>query len=222
MKRRVFISRNPIDCEAIRAFLPIEFEVIAQSLIETKGISYETPIPLTDWIFFSSSNAARHFFEKHPQLDQQKIAAIGEATAQAIRKHHAVDFIGNASDITDSAYRFAESIGTQTVLFPIAADSLKHIQSALPAEQVIDLPVYTTTEKSQHVAPCDVYVFSSPSNVRSFFRSSNSAFRMDASCIAFGEATRDELNKQGIQDVLIPHSLEPHSIAHTIIQAVQG
>ena len=200
----------------------MELEVIEQSLIETKAIAYDTLIPATDWIFFSSSNAARHFFEQHPKLDQQKIAAIGEATAQAIRKHRAVDFIGNSSDITDSAYRFAESIGTQTVLFPIAADSLKHIQSALPADQVIDLPVYTTTEKLQHVDPCDVYVFSSPSNVRAFFASNESERHSNASWIAFGEATRDELNRQGIQNVLIPHSLEPHSIAHTIIQAAQG
>jgi len=222
LKKRVFISRNPADCAAIRALLPIALEVVSQSLIETKAIPYEKPLPLTDWIFFSSSNAARHFFEQHPQLDQQKIAAIGEATAHAIRKHHSVDFIGNASDITDSAYRFAEAIGPQTVLFPIAADSLKHIQSALPAHQVIDLPVYTTTEKSQHVAPCDVYVFSSPSNVRAFFAVNNGELPKDASWIAFGEATRDELLRQGIHDVRIPHSLEPHSIAHTIIHAVQG
>lgn len=222
MTQRVFISRNPADCDAIRAFLPATLEVITQSLIETAAIPYTKPFPTTDWIFFSSSNAARHFFEQQPQLGQQKIAAIGAATAHTISHYHTIDFVGSSSDITDSAYRFAEVLGNQTVLFPIATDSLKHVQSVLPAHQVIDLPVYTTSEMEAAVPASDVYVFSSPSNVRAFFKCNGHGMPQAAHWIAFGKATQDELLRHGIHDALIPASLEPHSIAHTIIEAVQG
>lgn len=220
MKNKVFISRKPSDCEAIRAFLPSEVAIIAQSLIETSPVAFDRNIPQTDWIFFSSSNAARYFFEQQPKITQQKIAAIGEATAKTIERYRSVDFVGDSIDITDSAYRFAEQIGSGTVLFPGATESLKHIQSALPAEQVIDLPVYTTQEKEAFVPACDVYVFSSPSNVRSFFKNTHSTD--SPSCIAFGEATREELVKNHVTNILIPASLEPHSIANTIIHLLEG
>ncbi len=220
MKRKIFISRKPTDCEAIQSFLPADVEVIAQSLIETTSISFDRNIPKTDWIFFSSSNAVRHFFEQHPNISTQKIGAIGEATAKAIESYHSVDFVGDAIDITDSAYRFAEVIGSDQVLFPGAAESMRHIQSALPKEQVVDLPVYMTREKNIEVPKCDVYVFSSPSNVRSFF--GNAATHAQLTCIAFGEATRAELIKNHVTDIKIPASLEPHSIAHTIIQQLGG
>ncbi len=220
MKRKIFISRKPTDCEAIQSFLPADVEVIAQSLIETTPIPFDRSIPKTDWIFFSSSNAVRHFFEQQPNISTQKIGAIGEATAKAIESYHSVDFVGDAIDITDSAYRFAEAIGSDQVLFPGAAESMRHIQSALPKEQVVDLPVYMTREKNFDVPKCDVYVFSSPSNVRSFF--GNAATLTQLKCIAFGEATRAELIKNHVTDIKIPASLEPRSIAHTIIQQLEG
>lgn len=221
MTNRVFISRNPTDCQAIRAFLPSNIELIAESLIETIAIPFDPKIPQSDWIFFSSSNAARHFFEQQPTIGNQKIGAIGDATAKTVSRYHTVDFTGDSIDITDSAYRFAETIGEQTVLFPGAADSLKHIQSALPSSQVIDFPVYSTSEKVKSIPICEVYVFSSPSNVRSFFKS-NSVEPTSMNCIAFGEATQGELQKFHVARVLIPASLEPHSIAYAIIQALQG
>ncbi len=222
MIKRVFISRKPQDCEDIRAFLPSNIELIAESLIETTAVAFDPNIPQTDWIFFSSSNAARHFFEQNPDLGNQKIGAIGEATAKTISQYHSVAFTGDASDITDSAYRFAEAIGEQSVLFPGATDSLKHVQSALPASQAIDLPVYTTREIEAVIPACDIYVFSSPSNVRSFFRSNNGLDTSSMQCIAFGEATQHELTKFHATHIQVPASLDPHSIAKAIIQALQG
>jgi hydroxymethylbilane synthase len=222
LKKRVFISRNAADCQEIQAYLPKDIEVITQSLIETTAVPFNKEIPLTDWIFFSSSNGARHFFEQHPIIHHQRFAAIGEATAKAVEEFHQVDFVGNSADITDSAYRFAEALGTETVLFPIAEDSLKHIQSVIPAHQVVDLPVYRTFEKSEGVEACDVYVFSSPSNVRSFFRGNPHSTTAQQPCIAYGKATEEELSKHGVENITIPASLEARSIAYTIIQALQG
>jgi uroporphyrinogen-III synthase len=223
MKQTVFISRNPSDCLAIEELLKQHtIEVIAQSLIETIGIPFDKNLPLTDWIFFSSSNAARFFFEKNPTIQDQKIGAIGDATADAIRPFHSVDFVGDSSDITDSAYRFADTIGSCSVLFPGAANSLRHIQSALPAEQVIDFPVYKTVEHSEPIALCDAYVFSSPSNVRAFFKGNPNANPAHMICIAFGEATREELKRHDVLHIHIPQSLEAQSIADTIIHVLRG
>jgi uroporphyrinogen-III synthase len=202
--------------------LPSDIEVIAQSLIETKAIPFDPNIPSCDWIFFSSSNAASHFFNQHPIISNQKIGAIGNATARTISPYKSVDFIGDSMDITDSAYRFAELIGSGKVLFPGAAESLRHIQSALPAEQIIDLPVYTTNEKKSAIPVCNVYVFTSPSNVRSFFSNKNNTRPETMNCIAYGEATLEALKIQGVGNVEIPTSLEPRSIADTIIQILLG
>lgn len=222
MTKKVFISRNPSDCEAIQAFLPDDIEIVAQSLIETTPIPFDRNIPPSDWIFFSSSNAARHFFDQKPIIANQKMGAIGNGTAKTVALYKPVDFVGDAIDITDSAYRFAEAIGAGKVLFPGAAESLKHIQSVLPAEQIIDLPVYSTIEKTSSVPLCQAYVFSSPSNVRSFFRNRKNKDPETMKCIAFGEATLEALKIQGVCNAEIPASLEPRSIAHTIIQILRG
>lgn len=222
MKIRVFISRDAADCQKIQAFLPENIELVAASLIETQALPFDEDIPLTDWIFFSSSNAVKYFFHQNPRLSSQKIGAIGSATAESIKKYCKVDFTGDAMDITDSAYRFADIIGSQTVLFPSASDSLKHVQSALPAQQVIDLPVYSTHEKNVDLPECQLYVFSSPSNVRSFFKFNKQLIPQNTVCIAFGKSTEQELNRFGVTHVLIPDSLEPNSIAHTIIHAMHG
>jgi uroporphyrinogen-III synthase len=220
--KKVFISRNPSDCEAIQPFLPDDIAIVAQSLIETTPIPFDRNIPPSDWIFFSSSNAARHFFDQKPIIANQKMGAIGNATAKTVAHYKPVDFVGDAIDITDSAYRFAQAIGSDKVLLPGAAESLKHIQSALPAEQIIDLPVYSTKEKESAVPSCDAYVFSSPSNVRSFFRNRKTHDSETLKCIAFGEATLEELKNQGVLKAEIPTSLEPRSIANTIIQMLRG
>ena len=222
MKKKVFISRQPSECgELIDALTANEFDVHAASLITTEAIHFDSTIPLTDWIFFSSSNAVRHFFHGKPKLSEQRMAAIGKGTAQTLAAFHRVDFVGDAMDIEDSAYRFADMIQKQTVLFPVAADSLRHVQAAFDPQQIIDLPVYRTIETPCSVDICDVYVFSSPSNVRSFFNHHN-AHASTMHCVAFGEATAHELRQKEVHSIQIPQGLDAPDLLHTIIRLAHG
>ena len=221
MIKRVFISRSAEDCNTLSDLLRHEqIELLALSLIETTALPFDAHVPKTDWIFFSSSNAVRYFFEVKPSLFGQKLGAIGRATANTARAYHPIDFEGDASDIADSASRFAEVLGSQTVLFPMASTSLQHVQSAIAAHQVINLPVYQTQEKEVVVPTCSAYVFSSPSNVRAFFKSNSYVSGMQ--CIAYGNATQAELETHGVDSVKTPKSLDTNSIARTIIQVLRG
>lgn len=221
MIKRVFISRSAADCNALSNLLRLEqIEILALSLIETSALPFDANLPKTDWIFFSSSNAVRYFFEKKPILSGQKLGAIGRATADTASTYLPIDFEGEASDIADSAARFAEVLGSQTVLFPMALKSLQHVQSVIAPHQVINLPVYQTQEKEVVVPTCNAYVFSSPSNVRAFFKSNSHVNGMP--CIAYGNATQTELETYGVDSVKTPKSLDTNSIARTIIQVLRG
>jgi len=222
VKQKIFISRHPSDCiDLIDELIAQGFAVQAESLITTEAISFDAQIPVTDWIFFSSSNAVRHFYHGNPQLQQQRMAAIGKGTAQTLAEFHQADFIGDAMDIEDSAYRFADTIQNQTVLFPIASDSLRHVQAAFNPKQIIELPVYRTIEKPFPIDYADVYVFSSPSNVRSFFHF-HSIDRQEMRCVAFGEATAGELQKHCVESIEIPQALDIADLLHTIIRQAHG
>lgn len=222
MTYRVFISRRREDCEQLSTRLESEnYHVFAQSLIVTEPIPFDKKIPPCDWIFFSSSNAVRHFFEQKPELANQRMAAIGRGTADTLSFYHHPDFVGDAMDIEDTAYRFAEQIEGQKVLFPIAEDSLRHVQAAFEPGQIIEVPVYKTRQKDAVVPSCDAYVFSSPSNVRAFFHLQPEV-NPRATWIAFGHATADALRQHGVIRILIPPTLSAEDIFNTINQSLRG
>jgi uroporphyrinogen-III synthase len=198
-----------------------DFTVDAQSLITTKPIPFNPSLPPCDWIFFSSSNAVRHFFSQHPIIANQQFAALGEGTAETLSEYASADFVGDAMDIADSAYRLASVVESATILFPIAQHSMKTVQQAFPSSQVIDLVVYETIERHVIVKPSELYVFSSPSNVRSFFHS-NEIDTKAMQTLAFGHSTAECLRSFGVENITIPQSLDPAGMLHTINRIFQG
>jgi uroporphyrinogen-III synthase len=198
-----------------------DFTVDAQSLITTQPIAFNPALPPCNWIFFSSSNAVRHFFNQHPIIQGQRFAALGEGTAEALREYAQPSFVGDAMDIADSAYRLAEAVGNEIILFPIAKHSLKTVQQAFPAGQVIDLIVYETIEKHVTLAPCELYIFSSPSNVRSFFHS-NAIDPSSIQTLAFGHSTAECLRGFEVKHITIPQSLDTAGMLHAINRIFHG
>jgi uroporphyrinogen-III synthase len=124
-------------------------------------------------------------------------------------------------DIADSAYRLASVVESATILFPIAQHSMKTVQQAFPSSQVIDLVVYETIERHVIVKPSELYVFSSPSNVRSFFHS-NEIDTEAMQTLAFGHSTAECLRSFGVENITIPQSLDPAGMLHTINRIFQG
>jgi hydroxymethylbilane synthase len=215
MSKTVFISReieeNALLAESLRASgLALE----ARSMIRTEAVSFEKIIPPTDWIFFSSTNAVNYFFANKPVLSGQRMAALGKATAGALEKYASVDFMGQSIDPKVTAHDFAVKVDTQTVLFPVAEHSLRTIQGALPDEQVVTIICYRTTEAPSEIGYPDVLVFSSPSNVSSFFRMNRILDYQRV--IAYGASTAEALQKHGVQDISIPASLDDAGLVQAI------
>jgi uroporphyrinogen-III synthase len=219
MNRRVFISRNVEDCPGLIQLLEKDgWYVQAQPLIETEQVPFTPHIPKTDWIFFSSAQGVKYFFSQNPNITDQKIACVGQKTAAAILPFTDVDFVGDSIDTLETAQKFAQLIQGQSVLFPISENSLRNIQSALPTSQVFDLICYRTLAIPKKVEPSEVLVFSSPSNVSSFFKMNQ--ISETQTCLAFGFSTQKALSNRGINKIIIPTSLSDQDIFDAIKQSV--
>jgi uroporphyrinogen-III synthase len=209
----VFISRYIEDSSPMRK---LKINLIAQSLITIQSQTFVIPERSFDWIFFSSPNAVKHFYSNcAPMKPSVRLAAIGEGTAKMLRNYGQIDFIGS-SDIQSSAYEFASMVGKQSVLFPIGDRSLHSFQSALNPEQFDEVICYQTALMPQIIGACDMYIFSSPSNVVSFF-SVVQNIPDDAVFLSFGRSTEKELMQHGIKSGILGSTSEA-SICDAIIR----
>jgi hydroxymethylbilane synthase len=212
---KVFISRKRNQVEALCHELEAAgYEVDAISMIRTEAVAMPEKLPETDWIFFSSAESVHFFFEKYGIVANRKFGAVGESTATKLSRFVRVDFIGNASDIEKTADDFAKLTNGKTALFPGAEQSLRSIQKHKPNHEVIDLTCYRTIAEPVQIDGAQVLVFSSPSNVASFFRINDTP--KNAVFIAFGQSTAGKLNEYGISNAIIPESLSASVLANTI------
>jgi uroporphyrinogen-III synthase len=214
---KCFVSRSSELWSAVMAecaSMPIDW--VCEPLIRTQSLSFQLPAQSFEWIFFSSREAVHHFFQANPNLPMVRYGAIGPSTAKALASFAPIDFVGQSADIAQVAEAFSQVVQAETVLFPGSHISLRSIQHVLPERQVVDLACYETHMISVQVPECDAYIFSSPSNVRSFFQSN--ALPNGAFCWAFGTQTAQCLLTHGCQQVEIFEDLQPAQIAHTIKQ----
>ena len=193
---RVFISRSRDKAESLVIELEKRgAEVECVALIETVAIEYVKPLSNFNWIFFSSRNCVKHFFAAKPDTSNAKLAAIGSMTAKALVEFGTVDFVGSSNKTDEVTTQFANTVGTDRVLFPISKSSLQRIQSGLSADQVTNLVCYETVLKPRDLSVSDVYLFTSPSNVRSFAERND--FPINSLYLA-GPTTCKELLKRGV------------------------
>lgn len=218
MSSSVFISRSAESGADLTSLLrEAGFEVQCRSLITTEHVALPDTLPASDWIFFSSANGVRHFYAQKPRTGHQKLAAIGQSTAAALREHGEISYTGNGAEIAESAAEFARIAGHETVLFPGAEDSLRSIQSVFPPKQAFTLVCYRTIENPAEIAAFDVLVFSSPSNVRSYLR--RNILRADQKCVAYGPSTARALREGGALRIFVPESLDNQGLLHAIKMA---
>jgi len=216
---RVFISRNKKkDDYFVNALEGNGFQVTCSSLIDIVPVPFKV-VPETDWIFFSSRHAVKHFFSGDPHLHNQKIGCIGKSTAEALRKfnRHA-DFIGYSTDTRLTGKQFAARVGNDTVLFPQAKGSMRSVQLGfVKKEQISDLIVYETIRTdSSHLSNnhFKVLVFTSPSNAEIFLEKFN--IRGNQSVIAMGEATGQMLKRFGVSQVSYTDEFNDTALARAV------
>lgn len=168
--------------------------ILRKSFISFEQIPFEAPV---GWevVFFASPRAFDFFISEDFRLEpNQQIACIGLET----RKHledtgYPVSFFGeNAGNPKEVAREFKDWLGNRTALFPQSLKSNKSIETELPKGQKIPLLVYDTIANPiQFLNPFSVYIFTSPSNYRSF-KSLNS-IPEDSKVIAWGHTTAEVL-----------------------------
>ncbi|MFP5470011.1 MAG: uroporphyrinogen-III synthase [Bacteroidia bacterium] len=158
-----------------------------------------------DWVFFTSRNAVNAFFSQHTKNDSKKYAAVGSGTSKALQvfvKH--IHFIGNG-ETTEVAKQFLNQLTpNEKVLFPISNVSLQTVQKSLPKSSVINVEAYLTEENFTEKIKADTYIFTSPSNVRSFLK--HNTLSGAKKIIAIGLSTKNELEAQGIYNISVAHS----------------
>lgn len=198
MNKRIFISKNASEIDPYRS----QFEQLGYNVITHSFLSF-VPVPFEvqreyDVIFFSSVRSVMFFKASQSIPAHTLIACIGDKTAELLAQlGHTVDFKGSQSgDPKVVAAEFKEFLEDKNVLFPLSDRSLKSISSEIADEQKEEVVVYSTAVIGKAVEECDVYVFTSPSNVEGFFELNT--VPVEAKVIAWGKSTEGVIGARGI------------------------
>ena len=167
--------------------------LIAKSQISSRVKSVQ--FPKTTWVFFTSSNSVQAYFDNGGSVDC-KFGAMGAQTAQTAKLHVSCEFVGDGTP-DDVAESFKSILGADSVCFPLSNKSKRSIQKSLPSSQVIDVVAYETLEESKQVEDSNYYLFTSPSNVDSFFKINQ--LPTDAKVISIGPSTQKRLAELNIK-----------------------
>ncbi|MGB0931451.1 MAG: hydroxymethylbilane synthase [Chitinophagales bacterium] len=208
--KSVFISRDlEEDSYFAKAMSSNGYEVHAKSLISFNWLDFDTDVE-GDWLFFSSRNGVRFFFEQNPMLPERfRVAALGEGTASELRERgFESSFIGEGSDTAAIAEEFGEWVMERNkgsrVVFPIAKKSLRGIQKVLEKNfkgkiEVQDLVVYSNRVKSNFKIPsCNILVFTSPLNVKTYCK--KYAIEAHQTVVSIGKTTGKALEEVGCKN----------------------
>lgn len=193
------------------------YHVKGISFIETKQVDISN-LPQTDWVFFASSNAVKHFFEQNPDLKSKtKFGVVGKSTEQELKKYNKnAAFVGSVADTKVVGKKFAKTVGDETVLFPQAKGGLRTIQQQFENQnKLADLIVYETVKKqNENIPQTDILVFTSPSNVESFFEKGKVVEKQKV--IAIGKSTEKKLNELGIHECMLPSSFDEVGLVEAV------
>jgi len=219
----VFISRELSESSYLRkALSKHQIEIEDRSLIRTfPSINNLDPFILRnlDWVFFSSKNAIEYFFRLEPQLPKKvKFGVLGRGSEDALRMHGKIAHFNGEEhgiDTKDIAKEFSNIANGSNVLFPSAKGSLKTIQKALSRDtKIIELTVYETVSQ-ENIAPsyAEVLIFTSPSNVDSYF--AENLLEPDQQVICIGKTTGQKFDEMGVKYTL-PFSPDEIGLAESV------
>jgi uroporphyrinogen-III synthase len=200
-----FISRDLPADSVFRLMLEARgWRVHGRSLVELEALPLPQPLPAADWVFFSSANAVRFFFDQWSgPPPPYRWAAIGPATATALAAHVGkVDFAG-AGDPETTAPAFAGVAEGQRVLFPGARHSRQSVPSLL-GDRIAALALDLYDNRPLPDPPAfddDVLAFPSPFHAEAYFH--RHTLRPHQHVIAIGPTTAGALRRLGIAPVLI-------------------
>lgn len=220
-----FISRPLTATSAFRRLLVAQgWQVTGRSLVTLSALPFAA-VPPADWIFFSSQNAVRFFFQ---QIENEGItiptvqwAALGAATAQALKEYvGAVDFIGSGEPISTAiAFQMIATVAAagSTVVFPGARHSRQSVQHLLADDvQGIPLEVYDNRPVPDPTPrPESVLVFTSPLNAEAYL--THHLLQPDQQVVAIGETTAAALRGLGVGKVTVATEPTETALAEAVL-----
>ena len=202
--KRIFISKNKDDLGTFVQFCEEHnLDLIAKSLITFEAVDFELTSEF-DCVFFSSIRSATFFLEKNPDLSNKVVfACSGKETARKLSTIGITcSFIGNESGNPEKvSLDFARWVEGRKVLFPHSNLSKFSALRYLSKSQCETIQVYQTNSIPSEIPNCDVYVFTSPSNVSAFLI--NNRIPKDAEIIAFGQSTKKHLDSLDIACLVV-------------------
>ncbi len=220
--KTVFISRNLTKGSYFqKAMNYYGHEVHAKSLINFDWIDFDKEVE-GNWLFFSSKNGVKFFFEQNPMLPERfRVAALGEGTAKALRERgFNSSFVGQGSDTAAIAEDFANRVigigGGSKVVFLTAEKSLRSIQKVLERDfkeiEIQDLVVYSNRAKSRFKIPtCDILVFTSPMNVQTYCK--KYTIETHQTVVSIGKTTGKALEDLGYNNYRLASNPDEISLA---------
>lgn len=194
----VFISKNENDLGDIPEFLNSkDTQGHFDSLIDFESLDFDIELSF-DVIFFPSIRAAQFLIESNKvNLSDHVLACSGSQTNQRLNElGYQCEFVGrNAGDPMQVSKGFSEWLGSRKVLVPHSNLSTLSISTHIPKNQLSAVEVYRTILSETVVTPCDIYVFSSPSNIQSFF--SCNELKKGRKVIVWGQSSLNSLEAYG-------------------------
>lgn len=176
----------------------MECSLQAESLIRFEALPFKI-LGKPDIVCFSSPRGVLFYFKNPINSDTIQYACVGPSTAAKVSDFgHSVVFIGSdPGDPEKTSKEFAAWVGERTVLFPESDRSIGSLSKGLPTKQVMRIPVYKTVLHSQIIPQKDIYVFTSPSNAKSFLLKNK--LPQKKSVIAWGKTTEHYLLQEKIE-----------------------
>ena len=210
--KRVAVTRPIGQSEHLLALLRAEgAEPIEAPLISIKALKnsvdedvFDGTHAAYDWIVFTSANAVRHYADclNGHALPSGRVAAVGEATAEALRT------LGWPVDLTPQSANnqaLADALGDvagASILHPCAqgaADLSVMLQRG--GAHVRRVAVYRTLRvpgRPDLAGPIDAVLFTSSSAVSAWLESSLHEEHRDARVVCIGQATAEHAQARGL------------------------
>lgn len=180
-----------------------DFSIIGVPFIETKTRFFKAPAVNPNWIFFTSKNGVKSFFDNGGSAslpEGVKWAVSASGTGKALELYGVKpNFCPNYSD-TDQMLEewLALAQPTDVVWYPCASKTIGKMENQLKKKvRLFAFPVYTTTAKPKLISgDMDLLIFTSPSNVKSYLQLNE--VPSQSAVLAMGKSTSVELKRQGI------------------------
>lgn len=209
------------------------WQVEGRSLVALSPLPFEEA-PASEWVFFSSQNAVRFFFQQlksggdfksppdlPPRWRQVKWAALGTATAKALTEHvEQVDFVGTGEPgSTAEAFRKVNGRGAGLrILFPAARHSRQSVMALLADDfRCTHFPIYDNRPVEAPLrSTADALVFTSPMNAEAYF--STNKWGKNQRVIAIGATTAEALRTLGAEQVEVAAAPTEKALADAVLR----